>query len=672
MSQIGRAPADRGDTVNTSGWRAVAADFVPKWKRPPAGRAARSAFSTVLALVVGALTAVPPTAAAEPAVGIDWAAPAPDSSMPAIMNRLASTPDAVFVLGDTDGTLQGATSSGGRDVWVARYSQSGTLAWAKQFGSPGVDGSTDILATNAALYVSFHAGGHVVDDVITDHENIVIKLGHDGTELWRRHIPTAQNAHAYLGAGIDGGVVVTASKPAVTTFPMFGSALVRRYAANGAAVWDDTIVGTPLNAGSSGAWTTGIASDPGGVSVVGVRALDAAAVGKAFARRYSWVGTLLWEHVIQDPYNGTNPTFAGASSSAIWIGGTSVVPITGAENNFPAENYFVRRLGFDGSTAWTRDIPATRVDSDCSSFVVVGGIPIAGENWSGAFVERRAADGTVRWRFEEPGTPSTRTEFVDASVTGTDGYVIKDLWESSGTETRELVALAGIPSPGDCDTVNPTATAPTRKFVTGSAISSGRVTVRLGWSGSDATSGVARYEVAQSTDGGAWTTVSTSLTKPSIDRPLVTQHTYRFRVRAVDRAGNAGAWATGSTFTLSRYIESSSRIRYSGTWRSASSTTAYWGGIAKYASTAGARATFTSTGRTVAWVSRKGPTRGKAEIFVNGTKVATVDLYASSWQNQRVVWSTSWSNSATRTVSIRVVGTSGRPRVDLDAIVATD
>jgi hypothetical protein len=218
------------------------------------------------------------------------------------------------------------------------------------------------------------------------------------------------------------------------------------------------------------------------------------------------------------------------------------------------------------------------------------------------------------------------------------------------------------------DTVAPAATAPSRTFVTGSAISSGKVSVRLGWSGSDATSGIARYELAQSTDSKAWATVSTSLTARSLDRALTPGHTYRFRVRAVDKAGNTGAWATGSTFTLSRYSEASSRIHYSGTWRTATSSV-YWGGAARYASAAGAKATFSSTGRSIAWVARRGPTRGKAQVYVNGTKVATIDLYASSYQNQRVVWSTSWSTAATRTVTIRVVGTSGRPRVDLDAIV---
>ena len=74
-------------------------------------------------------------------------------------------------------------------------------------------------------------------------------------------------------------------------------------------------------------------------------------------------------------------------------------------------------------------------------------------------------------------------------------------------------------------------------------------------------------------------------------------------------------------------------------------------------------------GRTVELVSRTGPARGKARIYVNGVLKATVDLYAASYQNQRVVWTASWSSTAKRTITVRVVGTSGRPRVDLDAFV---
>lgn len=218
------------------------------------------------------------------------------------------------------------------------------------------------------------------------------------------------------------------------------------------------------------------------------------------------------------------------------------------------------------------------------------------------------------------------------------------------------------------DTTPPTATAPTWRLVNGSAISGGRTTVRLGWTGSDATSGIDRYELAQSTDGGSWTSVSTALTATSLDRALGHGHAYRFRVRAVDAAGNVGAWMAGPTFRLTHFGESSASVTYTGSW-SISTSSAYWGGKAKASGQAGAKASLTFTGRSVEVVSRKGPARGKAQIYINGVLKATVDLYASSYQNQRVVWTGSWSSSAKRTITVRVVGTSGRPRVDLDAFV---
>jgi Bacterial Ig-like domain (group 3) len=218
------------------------------------------------------------------------------------------------------------------------------------------------------------------------------------------------------------------------------------------------------------------------------------------------------------------------------------------------------------------------------------------------------------------------------------------------------------------DTRAPTVGAPGRRLVAGTTVDGGRVVVRLPWTGSDATSGIARYELAQQTDGEAWVTVAGALPTPSAERSLATGHAYRFRVRAIDLAGNASAWLSGSTFSLGRVQETSTRIRYGGTWTTAKATT-YWAGAARRASVAGARATISFTGRSIAWVSRTGPDRGKAAIYVNGSRVATVDLYAPTAGLRRVVWVGTFATSASRTISIRVLGTAGRPRVDLDAVV---
>jgi hypothetical protein len=218
------------------------------------------------------------------------------------------------------------------------------------------------------------------------------------------------------------------------------------------------------------------------------------------------------------------------------------------------------------------------------------------------------------------------------------------------------------------DAISPVAVAPANSLVSGSALASGLVPVRLTWSGSDARSGVGRYALSQSTDGHAYVSVSTTLTGTSLTRNLSTGHTYRFAIRATDKVGNIGAWAYGSTFKLTGVSQASSAVHYHGTWATSTSTT-WWGGTARSSSTKGSTATFTFTGKSIAWVGLKAVNRGKANVYVNGVLKATVNLYAATTLKRRIVWSANYATSATRTVTIKVLGTSGRPRVDVDGFI---
>jgi len=300
---------------------------------------------------------------------------------------------------------------------------------------------------------------------------------------------------------------------------------------------------------------------------------------------------------------------------------------------------------------------------------------------SGA-VATKWATATVSTAATDAGSGLSQVALSNDGVTWTTrAYASSQPWTLAGANGIKSVRVkwkdqAGNWSPVKTDTivldtVAPTVTAPRRGLVAGTALANGAITTRIPWSGSDLGSGIARYELAQQTDGGAWTTVSTTLTSPTATRSLSTERTYRFRVRAVDRASNVGAWTYGDTFRVSRFSEGNSRITYSGTW-STSRSSAFWGGVARASSQAGARASITFTGRTIAWIASMGPTRGKADVLVNGVKVATVDLYSTTARHQQVVWVGTWSSAASRTVSIRVLGTSGRPRVDLDAFVTAN
>ena len=64
-----------------------------------------------------------------------------------------------------------------------------------------------------------------------------------------------------------------------------------------------------------------------------------------------------------------------------------------------------------------------------------------------------------------------------------------------------------------------------------------------------------------------------------------------------------------------------------------------------------------------------GPRRGRAQIWLDGTLAGTVDTYRSTLAVRRIVFTRSWTASATHVVKVVVLGTSGRSRVDLDAFL---
>ena len=363
-------------------------------------------------------------------------------------------------------------------------------------------------------------------------------------------------------------------------------------------------------------------------------------------------------------YRGTFQPTLGSPGDAIALNVTGL-----AAGSWDVRATFIDVLG--GAATATKRIKVLDTTPPSGSVTIAGGASYT-----------KVTAVTVATAATDTGTG---LDFVKLSNDGTNWtsrpYAASQAWTLPATNGTRTVYVKWVDKAGNIsavktdtivlDTVAPTATAPRRGFVASSSISAGRIALRVPWSGSDATSGIARYELAQSTDGGAWTTVSTTLTSPTATRNLAPLHTYRFRVRAVDKAGNPGSWATGTTFRISRYSESNAAITYSGSWTKVSST-AYWGSAAKKSSTAGAKASLTFSGRSIAWVARTGPDRGKAGIYVNGTKVATVDLYSPTAQAQRVVWVGSWTTTASRTVTIRVAGTVGRPRIDLDALVTAN
>ncbi|MFG3308537.1 N-acetylmuramoyl-L-alanine amidase [Streptomyces wuyuanensis] len=133
---------------------------------------------------------------------------------------------------------------------------------------------------------------------------------------------------------------------------------------------------------------------------------------------------------------------------------------------------------------------------------------------------------------------------------------------------------------------------------------------------------------------------------------------------AYDQAGNT---ATASVAGTPVILQETAAVK-TGTW-AARTSTSYLGGQSYSSSSANASLTWTFTGKSAAWIVSRATTSGQAHIYVDGSKVATVDLKSSTTKYRDAIWTKTWTTSAKHTIKIVVAGTSGRPTITTDGLV---
>ena len=198
----------------------------------------------------------------------------------------------------------------------------------------------------------------------------------------------------------------------------------------------------------------------------------------------------------------------------------------------------------------------------------------------------------------------------------------------------------------EVDTTAPTASAPRID----ADLTSGALTGAATWSGR----GAAIFQAQVSRNGGAFTGVKLPRAGAAhADYPMRSGSRYRFRVRAVDAAGNTSPWAV-TTVRPSVLQESAQQVRYDGRWARPSVTPS--GARVRSTASRGATATIRTKARTVQVVAPTGPRHGRAAVLVNGHRVRTVDLYsARSHTRQTVATVRGLTPQQTSVVQVRVL-----------------
>lgn len=386
----------------------------------------------------------------------------------------------------------------------------------------------------------------------------------------------------------------------------------------------------------------------------------------------------------------------------IVAGGQSRVDITDS----------VERYDF-GSDRWT-DLPSLetpRVDHAAAalpdgSLLVVGGISDSEAGTIESSVERLAPDADA-W---SPAAPApfasarhSSTTLVDGSVLVAGGFTTSsgtisdaqrylpatNTWEPTGSLVGARQShVATVLMDGDVlvtggwngahqESVErypqndpPVARPPVASLRLGT-LPTETIPVSVSWPSAQDADGIHHYRLQRRENNAAWTVVP--LAEPlsqSVLLQMMPGREYRFRVRATDILNALGQFATSSAGTLNLRQEWSSGIRYSGGWPTVTSS-GLSGGSARFATAAGSSASISFDGTSVAWVTGKGPQRGRARVYLDGISIATIDLYAPTNRSRQIVFARNGLTSGSHTLRIVALGNgaSSGTRVDLDAII---
>ncbi|MEQ1831515.1 MAG: choice-of-anchor D domain-containing protein [Candidatus Eisenbacteria bacterium] len=215
----------------------------------------------------------------------------------------------------------------------------------------------------------------------------------------------------------------------------------------------------------------------------------------------------------------------------------------------------------------------------------------------------------------------------------------------------------------------------------GAQLANSTIPVTVTWAASAGT--LTSYELQQSSNGGAWAAVAAppgSATSTTLALAMGTSaapKSYQFRVRAMNGA-SASPWTTAPAFALTPLDQTSTQVKFNGTWTNANVAAAY-GGSVRFSTNNRSkvelpnRAQFTIRG-SIAWIATMGPDRGRAAVSIDKGVPVTVDLYSPVVRQAVVAFAVNdLASGRQHSISVQVLGTrnvaSVGVRVDMDGFV---
>ncbi len=345
----------------------------------------------------------------------------------------------VYVAGYTEGSLDGNTSAGNRDLFVVKYNASGVKQWTRQLGTSDLDEARGVATDSGGnVYVAGSTGGSLDGNTSAGNfDGFVVKYNAIGVKQWTRQLGTSDADNATGVATDTGGNVYVAGSTAAgldgNASAGGGDIFVAKYNTNGVKQWTRQL-------GTSGYEELGgLTTDTGAnVYLVGSTAggLDGntnAGSDDLFLVKYDTNGVKQWTRQAGSS-TGDYPFGVGADAGGnLYVAGHTAGGLDG-NTNAGAEDLFVVKYDARGVKQWTRQLGTNSSDvafgvaTDTSGNVYVAGYTTGGldGNTSAGSIDlivvKYGATGAKQWT-RQLGTMVRDLAWGVATDTGGNAYV---------------------------------------------------------------------------------------------------------------------------------------------------------------------------------------------------------------------------------------------------------
>lgn len=360
--------------------------------------------------------------------------------------------DGYVVTGDTK-----SAGAGNQDMYVTKYSSTGSVDWSKTWGGTGYDYGVSVVQAPDNGYAVL---GYVDSYGAGNKDFVLAKYTSAGTLSWNKTWGGTGNDYARgIANTSDNGYIVVGE-----TYS-FGAGnwdiAIAKFASDGTLSWDKTIGGTSYEyAGDI------IQTSDGGYAVIGNAQSYGAGNQDIFLIKCASDGSVTWSKT----WGGAGADY-GRSVIQTSDGGYAVVGYT---SNFGAggNDAVLLKYTSDGTLSWNKtwggavnDYGYSLVQTSDGGYMITGETSNFGAGGTDMFIAKYTSDGTLSWSKTWGGASSESGRGIINISDG--GYMVTGYTSSYGAGSADILManynsdgeMAGCSSPM-CQSVTATDTSP--------------------------------------------------------------------------------------------------------------------------------------------------------------------------------------------------------------------